>query len=82
MLIAVNFQFNDESVPAATTGVEGQISDMIMPSVGDMVRHCDLDGYPFLGTVTNRIYKYDVANGVNVEGRVVVTLLLDRVAIN
>ena len=81
MRITVNFQFSDQSNPAAVTGVIGAVTDLILPCVGDTVRHCDEDGVVFMGRVTDRLYSYDLADGVNVDGDVTVTLSMSRVYI-
>ena len=81
MRITVNFQFNDQIRPAAVTGVVGAVSDLILPCVGDVVRHCDDDGAVFLGKVTDRLYSYDITDGVNVDGDVTVTVSLSRMTL-
>lgn len=81
MRITVHFLFNDQDKPAATTGVCGAVSDFIVPGVGDMVRHCDDGGAVFLGRVSDRLYSYDITDGVNVDGDVTITLSMSRVPI-
>ena len=81
MRINVFFRFNDQDSPAAVTGVTGAVTDLILPCVGDTVRHCDDHGAVFMGKVTDRLYSYDITDGVNVDGDVTVTILMDRVAI-
>ncbi len=82
MRIVVLFQFQDEPTPAASTGVEGAVTDFILPCKGDLVRHRDFSGTPVLGRVQERIYLYDIASGVDVEGTVSVTVVLDKVAVH
>ena len=82
MRISVHFQFNDEAEPAASTGVEGAITDFILPSNGDLVRHRDVQGALVLGTVMQRIYVYDLANGLDVDGMVTVTIMLQKVRVH
>ncbi len=77
MRITVLFQFNHESEPAAVTGIEGEVTDIIMPDVGDLIAHSD-SGSPFRGKVTERRFKYTMPLGEDVDGSVEVTLCLDR----
>lgn len=79
MRIVVHFQLYDQNTPAAVTGVSGPITDFLLPSVGDMVRHCDDHGAVFTGRITDRLYSYDITGGVNVNGAVTVTLSMDRI---
>ena len=46
MHIAVLFKFNHEEAPVAVTGVEGDFTDLILPFVGDVIRHRDTKGNP------------------------------------
>ncbi len=57
----------------------GPVTDLLMPSVGDTVRHCDNHGAIFMGKITDRLFSYDITDGVNVDGDVTVTLSMDRV---
>ncbi|HVG27767.1 MAG TPA: hypothetical protein VM865_09190 [Acidobacteriaceae bacterium] len=82
MRISVVFHFSDEDEPRATTGVEGAVTDFILPAIGDLVRHRDMHGHAVLGRVTERIYVYDLPDGVGVDGAVTVTLLLERVPVH
>ena len=79
--IFVLFKFNHENAPAAVTGVDGDIIDVLLPSVGDVVRHRDTQGSSFQGKVTNRICEYDLQQGLAVDGTIAVTLCLDRIAV-
>jgi hypothetical protein len=63
---------------ATITGVEGAVTDLIVPSVGDFVRHHDRDGRPFLARVIRRFYSYSIADGEDVDGSVTVTLELEK----
>ena len=78
MQIIVSFHFNHEQSPIAVTGIEGDVTDILLPHLGDLVQHRDAGGASFEGKVTNRIFKYDIPPGVAVSGAVVVTLCLDR----
>ncbi len=81
MLICVLFHFSDEQAASAATGVEGEVTDMILPCVGDLVRHADSGGTPVLGRVTERVYVYDLPNGINVDGSVTVTIMLQKMSV-
>ncbi len=81
MRIFVLFKFNHEKAPVATTGVEGDVTDILLPCVGDFVKHRDSQGSPFEGKVTNRIFEYDLMQGLSVDGAIAVTLCLDRIAV-
>ena len=76
--ILVRFQMNNEAEVCAVIGVEGEVTDFILPSVGDIVSHRDVDGKPCVGRVTERMFTYAMPNGIEVDGTVIVTLLLDR----
>lgn len=80
MRISVEFLFNHEAKPSAVSGVEGEVTDFILPSVGDLVRHSD-SGAPFIGKVTERIFSYNLPEGSNIDGSVRVTLSLDRIVV-
>ncbi len=82
MHIFVLFHFNHEPGPLAVTGVEGDVTDLLLPAVGDIVRHRDADGNPFKGRVTDRIFDYDVKQGVNTNGAITITLCLDRTRVH
>ena len=82
MHIFVLFKFNHEAGPIAVTGVHGDIADVLLPIVGDLVQHKDVNGLPFEGRVTHRIFHHDVEHGVGVEGAVSVTLCLERTVIH
>ena len=81
MHISVYFHFNDQDSPAAVTGVSGSVTDLILPCVGDMVRLVDDHDAVFLGKVTERLYSYEITNGLDVNGTVTVTLSMDHVPI-
>jgi hypothetical protein len=80
--IYARFQFSDEPEAAATTGVAGQVSDFILPCVGDFVSHQDIKGEKFLGKVLERHYRYTMSDGSDVDGSVAVTLILERIRKN
>ena len=79
MRITLFFQFNDQDKPAAITGVDGAVTDLILPCVGDLVRHRDAKGIAFTGNVTQRVYSYDLVDGPNVDGSVEVVICMERV---
>ena len=82
MQIYAKFHFRDEPEASATTGVAGNVTDFILPSVGDCVWHTDASGQPFMGRVMERTYIYRIADGLDTDGSVQVTVLLDRLAIH
>ncbi len=82
MHIFVLFKFNHEIGPVAVTGVEGDVTDMLLPCVGDLVKHRDSEDKPFEGKVTDRIFEYDINQGMAVSGAVVITLCMDRTAVH
>ena len=83
MHIFVRFHFNHETSAVAITGVEGDIADILLPSVGDFVKHTDSAGLSFEGTVTKRIFNYELPDGRDIiSGTIVVTLCLDRIAVH
>jgi len=67
---AIVFHFHDERRPAAVTEVEGEVTDMLLPGVGDTLSHADLDGSGFLAQVPGRHFEYDLEDGEDVSGRV------------
>ncbi|MBE7158424.1 MAG: hypothetical protein INR62_08330 [Rhodospirillales bacterium] len=79
MRIQVVFHFKSESAPAAVTGVEDHVTDLLLPSPGDTVTHQGMDGKPFTGRVAERNFCYDLLPGPDTSGEVTVTLLLERV---
>ena len=79
--IFVLFQFNHEDSPAAVTGIEGDVADILLPCVGDIVQHSDSTGMPFEGKVTHRIFRYDLAAGSALSGAIAVTLWLERTVV-
>ena len=80
--IIVEFQLNNEPDACAVTGVEGEVLDLLLPSVGDIVSHRDVDGKPCIGRVTERMFSYHVPNGIEVDGTISVTLYLDRTQVH
>lgn len=58
------------------------MTDMILPSVGDLVKHRDSEGTPFLGKVTERIFQYDIKQRMALSVAVAVTLCLDRTVVH
>lgn len=78
MRIQVIFQFITEANPSACTGIEDGVTDLLLPSRGDLVSHRDANGKSFSGTVTERTFSYDIAEGEDVNGMVSVTLFLER----
>ena len=78
MRISVEFHFNDESEASAVTGVDGNVTDLLLPAVGDVVSHRSADGKLWLGRVTQRMFTYAMPEGPAVDGEVTVTLSLHR----
>ena len=79
MRISILFHFSDESQPAAITEVEGDVTDVLVPLMGDTVCHRNVEGERFRGQVIGRHFDYSLANGALTDGRITVTLSLDRV---
>ena len=78
MRISVLFHFSDESEPAAITEVEGDVTDVLVPLMGDTVCHRNAQGTRFRAHVIGRHFDYSLANGTLTDGRITVTLSLDR----
>ena len=78
MRIFLLFHFNGGTDPVVVTGIEGDVTDIILPSVGDLVKHRDMRGTAFEGKVTERQFVYDIRQGIAVSSAVAVTLCLDR----
>ena len=79
MRISIFFQFNGETAPSAITGVEGDIADVLLPAVGDLVEHVTAEGVPFTGRVSDRVFKYELPNGQSVDGgSILITLHMNR----
>ena len=79
MRITLHFVLNGRDTPSAVTGVEGPVTDLIVPSPGDFVEHRDMDGHAILGRVARRSYRYGLADGDAVDGEVSVFIWLDEV---
>lgn len=79
MRITLEFVLNGRNAPSAVTGVEGAVTDMIVPSPGDFVEHRDLEGNTILGRVTRRSYRYLLGKGDEIDGEVIVLIWLDEV---
>ena len=82
MRFVIDFRFNGDGLALAVTGVDGEISDVLLPSVGDVVEHRDDGGRPFRGRVTERVFNYDLEHGHSVGGTIAVTIYLDRMVIH
>ena len=82
MHIFVLFNLNGEPGPAAVTGVEGQVTDLLLPFPGDVVHHRAADGRFFTGKVTHRMFSYELPDGQAIDGAVSVTLFLDRLPLH
>ena len=80
--ITLYFQVNNEPDACAVTGAEGDVTDLILPNVGDVVSHRDVTGKPCLGRVTSRLFTYDLPDGDQVDGAVTVMLSLDRLPLH
>ena len=78
MHIAVVFQFEGDANPSAVTEVEGQITDMLLPTPGDTVSHINLEGKRFEGEVLRRHFDFSLEDGLDISGVVTVTLTLKR----
>jgi hypothetical protein len=62
--------------------IVGNVQDMLLPCVGDKVTHRDDDGKPFEGKLTDRIFAYESPAGIDVDGKVTVTLWMDRTVVH
>lgn len=83
MRIVLLFQFNGEREPSAVTGVEGEVTDLLLPSVGDVIEHRDAAGLAFRGRITDRIFKYEMPNAEFVLGGAIsITLCMDRTTVH
>ena len=78
MCIELVFQFTTESRPSAFTGVEDDVVDLILPSIGDLVTHRDVAWKPFSGRVADRTFSYAMPAGEDVNGAITITLFLNR----
>lgn len=76
--ISIRFQVNNEPNACAVTGVEGDVTDLILPAVGDIVSHCDQEGMPMIDMVTHRLFTYAMPNGVGIGGDVMIMLSIER----
>ena len=79
--IVLSFRSNSEPEPSAVTGVEGEVTDLILPAVGDVVEHRNASGTPFRGKVTERIFSYNLPNGHGVQGGISITLCMDQTTV-
>ena len=85
MRIAILFHFFDSPQPSAVTAVEGDITDMMVPVLGDTICHRDAEGQRFRGVVVGRHFDYSLASdpeGGQVDGSITVTLTLSRLQLN
>jgi hypothetical protein len=85
MRIAILFHFFNEQEPSAITVAEGEITDMLVPLLGDTVCHRDARGDRFRGAVVGRHFDYSLANdleGGEIDGTITVTLSLSRLQMN
>ncbi len=78
MRIAVVFHFHDEQNPVAVTEVEGAVTDMVLPEVGDTLSHRDLDGRQFQAQVIGRHFEYSFDQGEDVDGSISIMLSMKR----
>jgi hypothetical protein len=78
MRIAILFHFLDELEPAAVTEVEGAVTDVLLPLLGDTVCHRNAEGMRFRAHVIGRHFDYSLADGEGIDGSITVTLSLDR----
>ena len=77
--ITLQFVLNGRDSPSAVTGVEGPVTDLIVPSPGDYVEHKDFDGNPIMARVTQRSYRYLLSEGEEADGEVAVIIWLEEV---
>lgn len=82
MQIFLCFRMEDDREPTTITGVEGAVTDLIVPCVGDFVQHCDKAGRPFVARVIGRFYSYSIPSGEDVDGSVTVTLDLEKMTVH
>lgn len=82
MRIQVVFHLKGEQEPIAWTGVDGGVSDMLLPFPGDLVVHRGKNGSPITGRVVERAFSYDVADGIGVSGTITVTIFLEPVTLH
>ena len=59
----------------------GEVTDMLLPGVGDTLPHADLDGSRFLAQVPGRHFEYDLEDGEDISGHVTILLSLKRLPI-
>ncbi len=78
MHIALLFHFYDEAEPAAVTEVEGAVTDVLVPLLGDTVSHRGFDGLRFRAQVVGRHFDYSLADGAGIDGTITVTLSMQR----
>lgn len=81
MHIAVVFHFHDERRPAAVTEVEGGVSDVLLPRVGDTLSHRDLEGNRFRAQVMKRHFDYNLEDGEDIGGSITVVLSMKRLPV-
>ena len=79
MRITLQFVLNGRSAPSAVTGVEGEVTDLILPNPGDFVEHRDFSGAPIMARVTQRSFRYHLSDGEDAMGEVAVVIWLDPV---
>lgn len=79
MRISLHFVWNGERTPAAVTGVEGDVSTILLPDPGDFVEHHDVEGRTISARITHRVFRYGLANGVSPAGEVIVVLGMEKV---
>ena len=82
MRFVIDFRFNGDGSALAVTGVDGEISDVLLPAVGDVVEHKNSDGKPFRGRVTERVFTYSIEDGHSVDGTICVKIFLDRTVVH
>ncbi len=85
MRIAILLHFFDSSQPSAVTAVDGDITDVMLPLLGDTICHRDAEGHRFRGAVIGRHFDYSLASdpeGGQVDGTITVTLTLSHLQFN
>ena len=85
MRIAILFHFMHEPELSAVTVAQGEMTDLLLPALGDTVSPTDFEGSRFRGSVVRRHFDYSLAqghSGEEVDGTITVTLSLGPANIN
>ncbi len=76
MRIAILFHFHDQGSPSAVTEIEGPVTDIVLPTVGDTITHTDFEGARFRAQVLGRHFDYSLSDGEDVDGAITVVLTI------